>query len=534
MISEEKKSRFNLSLDNLKSPALLLGVLLLAVGLGAWLVNGFDTVTRILLAAGILLVGVFVAIDPEDVWHRLTARGSLYSGNTLLLALALLGILGLINVVAQNRHQRWDLTANQQYSLSEQTLSVLASLPSRVQMTAFYQDDDGRKQGVQDLLKEYEVRSGGQIGVEFVDPVREPTRAQQAAIKELGTTVLTMADRQQTVTGTRESDFTTALTRLINPQPKKIYFLIGHQERRIDGFEQENYGQLKTSLESDNFVVETLLLAGGATVPDDATVVVIAQPRSALAEEEKQAVRNYVWSGGKLMLLTQPSTPQSPQVSLNDLLSDWKVEIADQPVAEGNPQLVLFGDPFTPVVASYPSHRITEGLGFTVFPFSTHINQPTEGAQGATVVPLLRTSDRSWAETNRQALSDPGGLRFDEGSDPKGPLTIGLAIEAAPSTPPPGQTDQEDQKKTRVVVFGNANFPANGVVQRAGDNRDLFLNAANWLAEDEQLIAIRPKERDNRQMFLTAAQSNLVLFSSILFVPAIVLALGGLVWWSRR
>ena len=35
-------------------------------------------------------------------------------------------------------------------------------------------------------------------------------------------------------------------------------------------------------------------------------------------------------------------------------------------------------------------------------------------------------------------------------------------------------------------------------------------------------------------MFLSAAQSNLVLFSSALFLPLIVLGMGGFVWWSRR
>jgi ABC-type uncharacterized transport system involved in gliding motility auxiliary subunit len=75
---------------------------------------------------------------------------------------------------------------------------------------------------------------------------------------------------------------------------------------------------------------------------------------------------------------------------------------------------------------------------------------------------------------------------------------------------------------------------SNEAFNLASSNRDLFLNAANWLAEEEQLIAIRPKERESRNLFLTAAQQNLVLFSSTLFLPLIVLGLGGFVWWSRR
>jgi ABC-type uncharacterized transport system involved in gliding motility auxiliary subunit len=532
-----KKPQFDFSLDTLKAPALALGVVLILAGLGSWLITGFDTPTRILLAVGILVIGVFIAIDPEDVWRRLRTPGALYSGNTLLIGAAVIGILGLINVVASNRHQRWDLTANKQYSLSDQTLKVLAELPQTVQITAFYQDDDSRKRDAQDLLTEYETRSNGKVSVEFVDPDREPSRAQQAGIKEYGTTVMAMGDRRQTVTGARESDFTTALLRLTDPTQKKIYFTIGHNERKIDGFERDSYGQLKTSLESDNYVVETLLLAGNPEVPSDAALVVIAQPRNPFADEEKQAIKTYLDGGGKLMILTQPTLPPNlQQVPLTELVAQWGVEIASTPVAEGNPQFVLQREPFVPIVARYPNHKITEGLGLSFFPTTTYVNVPSDTPRGATITPLLQTSDRSWAETDSGQLADLRQLRFDEGADPKGPLTIGVAIDASPAggASPPDRDEEQPERKTRVVIFGDADFAANETQQLASSNRDLFLNTANWLAEEEQLIAIRPKERDTRNVFLSAAQSNLVLFSSTLFLPAIVLAVGGFVWWSRR
>ena len=164
----------------------------------------------------------------------------------------------------------------------------------------------------------------------------------------------------------------------------------------------------------------------------------------------------------------------------------------------------------------------------------TYINTPKDSQSGATITQLMQTSDRSWAETDLKQI------KYDDGVDPKGPLTIGVAIEASvggDTTPPSDPTSSDtNQKKTRVVIFGDADFVDNEVAQIPvpSSNRDLFLNAANWLAEDEQLIAIRPKETQNRNLFLTAAQSNLVLFSSTLFLPLIVLAIGGFVWWSRR
>jgi gliding motility-associatede transport system auxiliary component len=520
------KPGFKFSIEMLKGPALALGVVLLLAGVGAWMINGFDTPTRILLAVGVLLVGVFVAIEPEDVWRRITSPGALYSGNTLLLGAIVVGILALLNVVGNNRHQRWDLTANKQFSLSEQTLKVLTDLPQPVQATAFYQTD--AKQEAEDLLREYETRSNGKVSVEFVDPDQEPARAQQAGIKEYGTTVLTMGDRTQSVSGSRESDFTTGLLRLINPTQKKIYFTTGHNERKVDTADRDSYGQMRTSLQSDNYVVDTLVLAGGQPVPDDAAVVVIAQPRNPFSDEEKQAISQYLDNGGKLMILTQPNLPPAQlQVPLSDLVSRWKVEIGSAPVAEGNPQLSLPREPTVPIVARYPVHKITEGLGFTFFPTVTYITVPQDTGD-ATITALLQTSDRSWAETGLPQVN------FDEGVDPKGPLTIAVAIDAKPvNAPPPGAEDQAE-KKTRVVIFGDADFVANDAMQVSSANRDLFLNAVNWLAEEEELISIRPKTQDTRSMFLSSSQTNLVLVTCVVFLPLLVLAAGGFVWWSRR
>lgn len=529
-MSTRAKPQIDFTLETFKAPALALGALLILVGLGAFLVNGFDTITRVLLAVGILLFGVFVAIDPEDVWRRMTTRSALLGGNTLLLAAIVIGILGLLNVVAQNRHTRWDLTSNKQFSLADQSLQIVKDLPQPVRATAYYEEDDSRRQDIQDLLREYETRSGGKFSYELVDPVKEPARAQAAGIKELGTTVLQMGDKTQLVTGAREADITSGLVRLTNPSQKKIYFTIGHGERRIDAFARNSYSQLKTGLEADNFTTDVLQIEGIDTVPDDASAVVIANPTSAFGDQAIQTLKAYLDRGGSIMFLAEPKLqPNQTPVTLNELWGQWGVEVQSTPVVEGNPQFVLLREPLAPVVAKFPSHRMTEGLNLTYFPTTTWMQVSTDKANGALVTPLLQTTDRSWGETN------PSQIQFDDGTDPKGPLTIGVAIEAdAPNAPPADNRD--DKKKSRVVIFGDADFVDNEMQQVPvpSNNRDLFLNGANWMAESEQLIAIRPKDTTQRNLFLTAAQSNLVLFSSTIFVPLIVLAIGGFVWWSRR
>jgi ABC-type uncharacterized transport system involved in gliding motility auxiliary subunit len=515
-----------ISLDTLRTVAGILGPVLLLAAVGYWLVNSaFDTPMRLLAATGIVLVGVYVAIDPEDVWSRLTARGSIYSGNTLLIAVAFLAILGLLNVLGSRRHERWDLTVNKTFTLSDQTLQIASSLPQPVKMIAFYSDQDSRKNDVQDLMREYETRSNGKITYEFIDPEARPSVAQQYQIREFGTTILQMGDQQQRVTGTRESDFTTGLLKLVNPSQKKIYFLTGHNERRIDAFDDRAYSQLKTSLESDNFVVDTLNLFATKEVPSDASVLVVADPRTPLFDDEKLALSMYLDRGGHLLLLGEPRQP----VNLSDIVSKWNISIGNDPVAE-DPRFTLGGDPLTPAVVKYPTHKITEQLPATIFPFTAAITFPkgSDVPRGVTFTSLAETSPNSWVET------DANTVRYDEGVDQKG--TVSLAVAAEINLNPDASTTDPDNKspKARIVVFGDGDFVSNAAFRLPVGNRDLFLNAANWVAESEELISIRPKPNDQRQVFLTGAQQNLVFFSTTLFLPLIVFAGGLIVWWTRR
>ena len=87
MASRLTESRGGFSLDALRFPLAALGIFGVLAGLGAWLVQGdFSLIPRILIAGGVLLLGIYVALDPEDVWAKLTGRGALASGNTVLIA----------------------------------------------------------------------------------------------------------------------------------------------------------------------------------------------------------------------------------------------------------------------------------------------------------------------------------------------------------------------------------------------------------------------------------------------------------------
>lgn len=534
------RRRLAISPDSVKVPLAIVGGLLILAGLSYFVIfQGFDTTARIITAAGILLLGVAIAIDPEALWGKLTTRNMLYGGNTLAIAALFIGILVLVNVLASRRPERWDLTANKALSLSEETIQILNQIPQPVQAVAFFQFDDTRRTELENQLYEMQVRSNGQLTYEVVDPREAPGYAQQLGVLELGTTVLVMGDRRQQVTGTREQDLTTGLIKLIRPNPRKAYFTTGHQEKRIDGFDQDSYGQMKSLLESRNFVVETLSLFTTPEVPADANVVVVAGPRTPFAEPEMQALSAFVDRGGDLFLLVDPGVDSG----LGPLVNRWGIELGRTYVAEGDPRLTA-RSPFLPVVDRLAQHRVTEKIAGLpiVFVIPTYLTTAEQPPQGYRVTPLARTSDRSWAESDESAVRSAQAAqaaKYDEGVDVKGPLTLAVAIEQADGPPPvPGAPapPPSTEPKSRVVIVTTSQLASNTAFQFGAQvaNPDLFINAASWLVGDDELITIQPRQPDNRTLFLTAAQRNFVMLSSILFVPALVLAIGILVWWSRR
>jgi ABC-type uncharacterized transport system involved in gliding motility auxiliary subunit len=56
----------------------------------------------------------------------------------------------------------------------------------------------------------------------------------------------------------------------------------------------------------------------------------------------------------------------------------------------------------------------------------------------------------------------------------------------------------------------------------------------NWLSSDEDLISIRPKEPEDRRITLNMRQMRVLFYSSVIFLPLIVVAAGLGVWWRRR
>jgi ABC-type uncharacterized transport system involved in gliding motility auxiliary subunit len=499
----------------------------------------FGDYARPLALAGLVCVLAYSASQWRDIARLFSGRQARYGTLSGVSVLVVLGILVAVNYIGSRQVKRWDLTTNKQFGLSDQSLNVISKLDAPLQMLAFERESDVRR--LQDRLKEYQYGSK-QISIDYIDPDKKPTVAKQNQVEKYGTIVMNYKGRTERVTTDTEQDVTNAIIKVVSGQQRKVYFTQGHGEKDIAGTDRESYSAIVAALGRENYATDKVVLAQQGSVPDDASVVIVAGPKADFFPQEIDALKKYLEKAGKLLLLLDPpDTPDSPPVThLIALAHDWGMDLANDVVVDASGMGQFIGtDASVPVAASYPSHAITRNGEFrmlTAYPLARSVTPVSGGVNGHNAQGFVETSPRSWAETDIKALMTTGKVALDEAKDKKGPVTIGAAVSAATTAPAnESKPDNADAPKpeARVAVIGDSDFPANSALGIQG-NRDLFMNTVGWLSQQENLISIRPKEPDDRRITLTATQQSNILWLSLLIVPGSIFGAGVYNWWRRR
>ena len=158
---------------------------------------------------------------------------------------------------------------------------------------------------------------------------------------------------------------------------------------------------------------------------------------------------------------------------------------------------------------------------------------------GVSGVELAKSSPQSWAETSKEELQQ-GAVEFHEGQDIAGPVPL-VVVTTRDVSQENEQTENTDGTaaetaqipKARIVVFGDSDFASNTYLGLSG-NSDLFLNTVSWMAEEEDLIAIRPKDPETAPLILTAGQGRFAFFLTVIFLPLVVVGTGVVVYMKRK
>jgi len=516
-------------------------VLVLAAVAVFFLKPEWQPYSRWLAWGGLVCVLLYTLGQWREMARLFAGRSARLGTISVASVLVVLAILAVLNYISSREHKRWDLTATRQFTLSPQSIKVLQSLDAPLKLTAFAKETE--LQAYRDRLSEYEYVSK-KVSVEYVDPDKQPALAKQKQIQAYGTVAVEYKDKIERVVGSTEQDLTNGIIKVVTGKERKIYFTQGHGEKDTSGAERTGYSGIAGQLARDNYKVERLPLAQQASVPEDASVVVVAGPKADFLPGEIDALKAYLAKGGKLMLLIDPveKADDPPLTNLTALAHEWAIDLGTNVIVDVSGMGRMLGtDATVPVAVNYPSHPIVQDMDLlTAYPVARSVSVVADGVGGRTAQAFVETSAQSWAETDMKSVAS-GKVGLDESKgDKRGPIAIAAAASAPVATRPAGdkpgaEKPAEDPQKleSRVVVFGDSDFASNLALGISG-NRDLFMNAVSWLAQQENLIAIRPKDADDRRLTMTANQQLRVLILALLIVPALVFGTGVYAWWRRR
>ncbi len=491
-----------------------------------------------LLIAGALFAITGLAANYRQILDSLGKRSTKYAGNYVVSVILVIALVSGLNYLGQRHLKRFDLTAAGKYTLAPQTIKVLDNLEEDLQIKAFFPGGDYAP--LKELLVGYRAQSR-HIKFEFIDPDMHPDVAQQYDVtvygtflnpftgsqRKYGTVILLYGNRREKVEKrseeVQEEDLTNAMIKVGRSEAKKVYFIQGHGEKDLSDTESSGYAAVKQALEDQGYLVEALNLASEGKVPQDAKVLVVAGPTTEPFSKEIQFMDEFLNIGGGILVLVDPS----PAPSLESLLNNWGVQVDDDLVLDISGAGRLMGaGPSIPLVLSYEEHPITNRFNaMTFFPLTRSIQPAIEIPDGVNVETLFKSNDNSWGETDLSREE----ATFDEKSDLPGPLPLAVAVtrEIEPAT------DDNPSLNARMVVTGCSNFPVNAYFSTQG-NGNLFLNMISWLAQDEDLISIRPKSPEDRRIILSQSQLAMLRLVTIFVLPGIVLIIGIVVWNRRR
>ena len=505
---------------------ILSGFLIAAGGIVFAITGTMGDLPVTLIWLGLLALLLFFYVYFPEIQAFIAKRSTRYALNTAIMSGVFLVITGLIGAMSVKYKARVDLTADNRYTLSSQTIKILKSLPDDVEAIAFYRSDERTRQAMFDLLSEYAYHSP-RFSFRFVDPDRDPSEAVKHAVTSYRTTLLKYRDRQEVVGTESENKLTNSLLKLISKDSKVFYFVKGHGEKRIDSLEENGYGYVKEAIQRENHQVRELLLVSADKVPDDAAVLVVSGPETDYVQSELDKITDFVKRGGRVLFMLDPGGASG----LAKYLRNFGFELTDDLIIDKMSQVYGANFLMPVVVAYYKNHPITNDFDLaTFFPIARSVRIKEDPAKGS--YELALTSDKSWITTGKLTKEDE---QFNPDKHKRGPISVVAvtAVEVVVGDKQPAEAQESIKTWGKILVAGDSDFASNKFLKTAG-NRDFMLNMLNWLAEENILISIRKKEPGLTPLMLTAVQARVVFWVAVVIVPSLVLVMGVAIAARRR
>jgi len=458
-------------------------------------------------------------------------------------------ILGLM--VSDRLWFRLDLTKSRAYTISKVSRNLHREIPDPVNIT-YYLSNKLRTVlpapgEIEDTLREYAAYSRGKIRL----TVRDPMSVGLASVEELGlqarqvpvleqdqTSLITVysgivieyLDRMEVLpfvisTDTLEYDLTSRIRSMVNETDRWIGIIVG------DNFRQwrEDFGHLNMILGEAGYRVR--LISAGDEIPDNTPALFVLGGVEELDDWALYRIDRYIQLGGKVLFAAKGvyidtvygsvEARHQNDLGLLDMLASYGVLVRPELVLDRN-ALTLQYQSRTPSggmqirITRYPlwigilgdsgnmQHPVSSNFsGLDLFWASPLELLPPPNVEA---IPLFSTSKEGWLMREEFFTNpDVSYLLELEAAETKGTHILGASLTGifpsffAGAEKPFREGSEEElpdmpenARESRVIVVGDVDFATN--MMQARYNLDFLLRAADWLANDDEIIGIRSRQ----------------------------------------
>lgn len=487
--------------------------------------------------------------------------------NEMILNLGLLlVVLIAVNLIFSKVPVKMDITEDGLYSLSEGTKKILGNLEDTVRIKFYFTRSaesapiqfKAYGQRVQEFLQEYVDASSGKIELEVYDP-RPDTEDEEWAIKYglqaaqlptgenffLGAAFLSARGEESVPLFNPqrephlEYDITQKISQIRSTGRKTVGILSGLEVFGNNALPFQMPGQ-PAPREDWQFVRElkktwdVQKIEMAATELPQMDLLVVIHPPQNLSEAMQYALDQYVLSGGRLMVLVDPSATsegmmsQSKSSDLGRLLRKWGVAYDKGQVVADFENTLQVNSPRGviqyPVWMNLTDANMAEGqvpvqeLESLMFIEAGSLGA-IQGATGIEFIPLVKTSKSSGNITASELMGEdptkvlrairPGELEQTVAAMVRGKFSSAFdSRPASASMTEPHRAEAMDSNTIMVIAdtdflfdrysIRRLNLLGQSMMTAINDNLTFLQNAAEFMLGDENLISIRSRGRSQR------------------------------------
>ncbi len=300
-----------------------------------------------------------------------------------------------------------------------------------------------------------------------------------------------------------------------------LYFLEGHNETSLDAAMTTAVRNLGLAM----YEPRTLNLQQTGTIPDEASVIVIANPIEDISDNELNKLTEYLQSGGGLMIMIEPVVGSNtvPMDNLNALCNSFGLDITNNYVVEESGEHYLSVSNLY-LVPDMGPHEITQQIGAqnrqVALPVARGIGTVDYDPDAIDHEMLLVSSPDSWVRADMTIETED---RTPD--DLEGPMPLAYAVSIS--------NVQWGNPASRVVLVGDVTFATDGNIEFQGNN-DFFMNSINWIAGGRESDVIAAKVIGGNSLVIRGDDFWRLAFICVVALPLIAFGAGLAIWMLRR